>query len=77
MVVANITNKKTERFVRIAEKRTQRVLESLRLLGQCSNKISYEYTDEQVNKIFREIRRCFRETEQSLRGTKSKTSFRL
>lgn len=77
MLVASITNKKTETFVRIAERRTQRVLESIRLLGQCSNKISYEYTDEQVTKIFRGIRRCLRETEQSFRGTKSKTSFRL
>lgn len=77
MVVTSIGNKKVDRFVRIAEKRTQRVLESLRLLGQCSNKRSYEYTDEQVNKIFREIRHCLRETEQSFRGTKSKTSFRL
>jgi len=77
MVATSIGSKKVDRFVRIAEKRTQRVLESLRLLGQCSNKRSYEYTDEQVNKIFREIRHCLRETEQNFRGTKSKTSFRL
>jgi len=77
MVIASIANKKADRFVRIAEKRTQRVLESLRLLGQCSNRRSYEYTDEQVNKIFREIRHCLRETEQSFRATKSKRTFRL
>lgn len=77
MVVASTTNKKVERFVRIAEKRTQRVLESLRLLGQCSNIRSYEYTNEEATKIFREIRRCLRETEQSFRGAKSRTSFRL
>ena len=69
--------KKTERFVKIAEKRTERVLDSLRLLGQCSNRRSYGYSDDQINKIFREIRRCLRETEQNFRGTKSKTSFRL
>jgi len=77
MVVMSIGNKKADRFVRIVEKRTQRILESLRLLGQCSNKRSYEYTDEQVNRIFREIRHCLRETEQSFRGTKSKRTFKL
>ena len=77
-MIAEITeNGKADRFIRIAEKRTQRVLESLRLLGQCSNKRIYEYSDEQVNKIFREIRYYVRETEQSFKGTKSKRTFRL
>jgi len=77
-MIAEITeNRKADRFIRIAEKRTQRVLESLRLLGQCSNKRIYEYSDEQVNKIFREIRYYVRETEQSFKGTKSKRTFRL
>lgn len=70
-------SRKTDRFVRVAEKRTQRVLDSLRLLGQCSNKRSYEYTDAQVDKILREIRNRLRETEQSFRGPKYKRSFRL
>lgn len=69
--------KKTERFVKIAEKRTERVLDSLRLLGQCSNRRSYRYSDDQINKIFREIRRCIRQTEEKFRETKSKKSFRL
>jgi len=77
MVVSGIGNRKADRFARIAEKRTLRILESLRLLGQCSNKRSYEYTDEQLNKIFREIRRCLRETEQGFRGTESKRTFKL
>lgn len=77
MVVRTAENKKANRFVRIAEKRTQRVLDSLRLLGQCSNKRSYEYTDAQVHRIFREIRNRLRETEQSFKGAKSGSTFRL
>lgn len=46
---------KSERFKRIAAKRTNEVLEKIRILGNCSNKSSYEYTDEEVNKIFSEI----------------------
>jgi len=76
-VTSDGERKKTERFVKIAEKRTERVLDSLRLLGQCSNRRSYGYSDDQVNKIFREIRRCIRQTEEKFRETKSKKSFRL
>jgi len=76
-VTSDGERKKTERFVKIAEKRTERVLDSLRLLGQCSNRRSYRYSDDQINKIFREIRRCIRQTEEKFRETKSKKSFRL
>ena len=40
------------RFKRIASSRTQRILNDLRLLGNCSNKIVYKYSEEEVNKIF-------------------------
>lgn len=44
-----------ERFKRVASKRTNDILEKIRILGNCSNKSSYEYTEEEVNKIFSEI----------------------
>jgi hypothetical protein len=44
-----------DRFKRIAAKRTNEVLEKIRILGNCANKSSYEYTDEEINKIFSEI----------------------
>jgi hypothetical protein len=44
-----------EKFKRIATLRTQRLLEDLRLLGNCSNVGLYEYTEEDVNKIFSTI----------------------
>jgi hypothetical protein len=46
---------KHERFKRIAAKRTNEILEKIRILGNCANKSSYEYTEEEVNKIFSEI----------------------
>lgn len=54
-----------ERFKRIAAKRTNEILEKIRILGNCSNKSSYEYTEEEVNKIFSEI-------EKQLKLTKAK-----
>ena len=43
---------KEERFKKIASRRVQEILDKLRLLGNCANKNNYEYTDEQVKKIF-------------------------
>lgn len=44
-----------ERFKRVAERRTNEILEKIRILGNCSNKSAYEYTEEEINKIFSEI----------------------
>ena len=68
---------KADAFKRIAEKRTVRVLTSLRLLRQCANRRSYEYTDSQVKKIFREIRHALRDTEQGFKDGNRKTQFKL
>jgi hypothetical protein len=46
---------KRDRFVRIAARRTQHVLERLRILGNCSNRGAYEYSPEDVEKIFNTI----------------------
>lgn len=46
---------KEEKFKRLAEARTNRILKELRLLGNLSNKCNYSYDQKQVNKIFRVI----------------------
>ncbi|MHA1116663.1 MAG: hypothetical protein ACTSRR_09295 [Candidatus Heimdallarchaeaceae archaeon] len=46
---------KSDRFKRIATKRTRRILNDLRLLGNCSNRNNYSYTDDEVRKIFSTI----------------------
>ena len=53
MVKMKVDNEtKEEKFKRIATARTLRVLEDLRLLGNCANTSTYSYTKEEVNKIF-------------------------
>lgn len=47
-----IQNDKREKFVRLAEARTQKTIEMIRLLGNLSNTSNYSYTEEQVDKIF-------------------------
>jgi hypothetical protein len=53
---------RNDRFKRIAAKRTNDILEKIRILGNCSNKSSYEYTEEEVSKIFSEIEKQLRLT---------------
>ena len=43
---------KRDRFVRIVENRTNKIIDMLRLLGNCANKSNYDYTDADVQKIF-------------------------
>jgi len=50
----NVTVKETkeDRFKRIASKRTEKVLDALRKLGNCSNRGIYGYFSEDVSKVF-------------------------
>jgi len=56
MVKIKIENEsKREKFKRIASSRANRILDDLRLLGNCSNISSYDYTEEDIKKIFNTI----------------------
>ena len=57
MIIMPTTENKRDRFVRIATKRTNQVLNELRKLGNCSNKRMYEFSDDDVKKIFRAIKK--------------------
>ncbi len=46
---------KREAFLRLAEKRTNGVLERIRVLSNCANPYVYEYDENDVNRIFRAI----------------------
>lgn len=46
---------KRERFIRVAEARTNKILDMLKLLGNCSNKSNYDYSEDDVKKIFAAI----------------------
>ena len=43
---------KRDRFVRLAEARTNKIIDMIRLLGNCANKSNYEYSKEDVKMIF-------------------------
>ncbi|MBU0471614.1 MAG: hypothetical protein KKF65_03250 [Nanoarchaeota archaeon] len=58
---------KEQRFVRIASRRVQEIVKKLQLLQNCANRGNYQYTDDQVRKIFSAI-------DEELRKVKSEFS---
>ena len=59
---------KRERFVRLAEARTNKIIDMLRLLGNCSSKSNYDYSDEDVKKISNAIEREFKNMKNRFQG---------
>lgn len=51
-----------ERFEKVASNRVQKVVDFLSLLGNCANKNNYEYSEKDVELMFREINRTLKET---------------
>jgi len=59
---------KDGRFQCLAEYRTNEILRKIRILGNCSNRSTYSYTEEEIDRIFKEI-------ELALIKTKAKFTF--
>lgn len=65
-------NTKRERFTKVASNRVQNVLHYLNLLKNCANKSNYEYTQEDVDKMFSEISKAVREAKAVYANEQSK-----
>ena len=65
-----------ERFKRLAAYRTNEVLKKLKVLSNCANRSAYEYTEEEIAKIFSEIERSVRESKAKFHFPK-KREFKL
>jgi len=48
---SEVKESKAELFIRLAKPRTQKVLKAMKILGNCSNRNNYEYTESQVDSI--------------------------
>ena len=66
---------KKDKFRRLAGRRTTEVLNKLRILGNCANTTVYEYSQEDIDKIFRAIEKGVKET-RILFKTKETTEFK-
>jgi hypothetical protein len=65
------------RFKRVAERRVNRLLNDLRLLGNTSNKSLYRYEEAEVEKIFATLTQAITEVRGKFRSRKVKNKFRL
>ena len=63
-------------FIRLADRRTNTILEKLRILGNLSNPYAYDYSDEDVKKIFAAIDREIRLTRTKFQN-QQKRKFKL
>ncbi len=63
---------RADRFKRLATKRTNIVLDRIRVLGNCANRGAYEYSEAEINKIFSEIDRLLKVTRAKFQVSKNK-----
>ena len=54
-------NSKRERFEKVASNRVQRILDTLALLQNCSNRNNYDYSQEDVDQMFSEINKALKD----------------
>ncbi len=59
-----VSDRKSEKFIELAEKRTQRIINNIELIGNLSNRRNYIYTDDQYEKIFKAIKMALRDAEE-------------
>lgn len=68
---------KRERFKRIAENRTNKIINMIDLLGNCANKNNYEYTDEDIKNIFNAIENSLKMSKMKFVEKPEKGKFKL
>lgn len=67
-----------EKFKRVASSRTQKIIDMIELLGNCSNQYVYEYSEEEVEKIFGAIETELKLVKEKYKGKdKAKERFTL
>lgn len=50
-----MNEKKHARFVHVATQRVNQIVTDFEKLGNCASKVSYDYTDAEVEQIFKEL----------------------
>lgn len=68
--------KKRENFRRLAEKRTQNILDDLRILTNLTNTSNYDYDEEDVKKIFTAIEKAVKDAKKEF-STELNSKFKL
>lgn len=61
-MIDTTNNVKRQRFIKIVERRVNKILDGLDDLSKCANKRNYEYDNEDVKRVFKEIERKVKDT---------------
>ncbi len=72
-------DKKREKFVKLAEARTNKALKDIQLVGNLSNRSAYAYSDDDIRKMFKALQDGLEKSKQrfSDASSRSRGSFRL
>lgn len=70
-------DKRRDNFRRLAVARTKEVLRRLKILGNCANRSHYDYTEEEINKIFSEVEKKVREAKMKFTFPLKDNDFKL
>ena len=68
---------KSLNFKRLVEKRVTKLLECLRLIGNLSNKNNYDYSDQEIDKIFKTIQNFVDEAKGKFKKNNKTINFKL
>lgn len=68
---------KRQRFLDMAEARTNAVLQKIKVLGNCANRGLYDYREEEVNKIFKTVQKALDETKAKFTSQRRKRKERF
>lgn len=72
-----MANVRRDRFLKIASNRTNKIIDDIRLLSNCSNTNNYEYTEEEVEKMFVAISAALDEAKSKFDFRSSKERFKF
>ena len=76
-ILCYMDEERRQNFKRLAVARTNEVLRRLKILGNCSNRSHYDYTEEEINKIFSEVEKKIRETKAKFSFPEQSNKFKL
>jgi hypothetical protein len=72
----NSKETREQRFKRVATRRTNEILRRIRILGNCSNRSAYAYSEEDIQKVFSAIEKELKDAKATFHNRK-KSKFEL
>lgn len=67
---------KHDKFVRLANARTNKVLEDLRIIGNLANKSNYDYQEEDIKSVMKALKKGLSDLEKAFKDEQKKFDLR-